>query len=141
MTNTLTQREPWCLIGRGFAGWHALANDEYHTRSSGGDLLPYTYWTGEKCPGYAAEALEGCPVYDASGCEENQASREAFCKLIISGPIVNAATPDGPAGTFDQARALDYISTAEFMRRVSAIPGVKVGRVVNGQPVWEEGRA
>ncbi|TSA51868.1 MAG: hypothetical protein D4R44_06915 [Actinobacteria bacterium] len=131
---TLT-KTPWKIIGRGFAGWHASA---HNVTSSGGDINPYTYWTGEQCDGYAQEAEEGCPVYDVRDCEMDPHASELFDKLTISGPMVNVDLSDEGADAYVDRRALEYIPVNEYMRRVSLIPGCKVGYVKNGQVVWTQ---
>ena len=128
----------WKFIGRGFAGWHAQAGKEHNNASSsGGQLEPYTYWTGEKCAGYAQEAVEGCPVYDASACEDDEAARNAFISLVVRGPLVDADLEDKGPQAYASARSLDYVPVAEIIRRVRRIKGVRIGKVVKGKVVWE----
>lgn len=147
--------QKWEIIGRGKAGWHANAKN---VTSSGGDLNPYTYWTGEKCSGYAKEAAEGALVYDAKDADEN-----AFAALVISGPMVDPSLPPeavnkfggadaaaqmrpGLAGAFGQLAdaaqsptysGLDYVGLGIYRRLLAAVPGVKFGRVEGGIVVWE----
>ena len=52
----------WHVIGRGFNGWHAKG---VNVSSSGGDIVPRTFWTGERMTPYTEEAVEGALVYDA----------------------------------------------------------------------------
>lgn len=74
----MTTRTLWQVIGRGFNGWHATGDG---ISSSGGELMPYDYWTGAKVAGYLAEAKEGALVYDARDAEP-----EAFITLVMRGP-------------------------------------------------------
>jgi len=139
------------IIGQGFAGWHAKAKN---CSSSGGTLAKYL-----------TEAREGALVYDASKSDYN-----AFCKLVISGPIVRPDLPPGTVKRFGDEDAeaarrmlpglsggfeviaakaiaevksgkkfssLDEISTDLFESLLREIPGVKIGRVVNGAVEWE----
>ncbi len=127
-------RPQWKMIGRGFNGWHA---DAKNCSSSGGDLLPYTYWTGQECAGYAQEAAEGCPIYDASGIEEKPELAELFIREVISGPMVNTELEDKGPQAYANAEGFDYVSIAEKFRRLRRIPGIKFGLVQHGLPVWE----
>lgn len=124
----------WKIIGRGFAGWHASV---HNISSSGGQLLPYTYWTGEKCEGYAEQAEEGCPVYDAQPCEQYPELEHAFRRLIVSGPVPKVDLEDQGEAAYIHAHALDYIPLAEFFRRLRRIPRIKFGVVKHGQVEWE----
>jgi hypothetical protein len=149
----------WHIIGRGFNGWHATGID---VSSSGGQLDPYEYWTGEKVSGYLAEAIEGALVYDAS-----EADSVAFTRHVMSGPMVNPALPPDGVDRFssaDRAAALrmapalgggyqtlavmaqsekftglDRVGVAVFAGLLRAIPGCKVGKVRKGKVVWDEG--
>lgn len=140
----LPYSSPIALIGRGAAGWHAKG---INWRSSGGNLENYTYWTGEKCEGYAAEAPNGCPVYDAAAV----ADEDAFHRFIIRGPI---CAPELPAGHWRQSLApgsteapaemptagvsLAYVAIDVYMRWMRAnVPGVKFGTIQNGAAIWE----
>jgi hypothetical protein len=128
----------WKLIGRGFAGWHAQAGKAHNSASaSGGDINPYTYWTGEKCAGYAQEAVEGCPVYDASACEEDEGTRNAFISLIVRGPLVDVDLPDLGPHAYATAKSFDYVPAAEIIRRVRQIRGVRIGVIHNGAVQWD----
>jgi hypothetical protein len=136
----------WSIIGRGLNGWHAEGTTDQGNRvsSSGGSLEPYTYWTGEQCPGYLAHAVEGALVYDAS-----QADEDAFARLIISGPMVDPTLPQGTVRKLserfpqiwgrltDDLGGLDYVATDIFRELLAGVPGVKIGRVANGAVAWE----
>lgn len=87
------------IIGQGFAGWHAKATN---CSSSGGTLEEYL-----------TEAREGALVYDASKSDYN-----AFCKLVISGPIVRSNLPPKTVKRFGA-------EDAEAARRM--LPGLSGG--------------
>lgn len=147
----------WAVIGRGFNGWHATGDG---VSSSGGSLEDYTYWTGKKCNGYLTEAAEGALVYDAENADVN-----AFVSLVVNGPMVNPAIPPDAVHAFDQrgreslARmapalgggyktlaiaaqddkftGLDSVGVAVYERLLRKVPGVKIGKVLNGAVQWE----
>lgn len=149
-------KQEWFVIGRGFNGWHAKGVE---VSSSGGQLDPYTYWTGAKCEGYLAGAVEGCLVYDAK-----DADATAFTRFVLSGPMVDPSLPpDGDDKFTDEDRAaaarmlpalggafktlaawsqsptyggMDKVGVGIYEKLLSEIPGVKLGRVVNGKVVW-----
>lgn len=117
--------QPWQIIGRGFAGWHAQA---VNLRSSGGTL--------EK---YISEAAPGCLVYDAT-----DANDEAFTRWTYAGPMRDPAVPAGtvdsydPARTVATARSLDSINPADWLARLrDEVPGVATGRIVEGRIAWD----
>jgi len=147
----------WAVIGRGFNGWHATGVD---VSSSGGNLDPYTYWTGAPVPGYLAEAVEGALVYDAE-----KADPKAFIALVMSGPMVNPALPPDGVDRFSKAdrdnalrmapalsggyqtlavlaqsdkfTGLDRVGVAVYESLLRTVPGVKIGKVVKGAVRWE----
>jgi hypothetical protein len=148
----------WAVIGRGFNGWHATG---VNVSSSGGSLDPYTYWTGEKCQGYAGEAIEGALVYDAS-----EAEGAAFIAHVMSGPMVDPGLPPEGIDRFSQASkdtallmapalgggyqtlavlaqsekftGLDRVGVAIFEGLLRKVPGVKIGKVHNGAVAWDK---
>ena len=123
-------RPRWKIIGRGLVGWHAQSDN---CSSSGGNIDPYVHKpSGEHCPGYAQEAEEGCPVYDAS-----KANEADFITLTVRGPIVNTALEDQGPAAYAYAGGLTYVPVAEYIRRVRHLKGVRIGKVHNGQVVWE----
>ena len=152
----------WYVIGRGFAGWHA---EGINVSSSGGNLMPYTYWTGEQCTGYLAEAAEGCLVYDAEHLEKDDAASDAFMHLVISGPMVKPSLqPDETdrfgdseretalmmspalggafktyalAAQYEEFTGLDYVGVGVYEALLRKVPGIKIGHVHNGSVVWE----
>ena len=155
-------KKEWLIIGRGFAGWHAKSVD---CSSSGGDLLPYTFWTGEKCAGYLAGALEGCLVYDAADMERTPEGRAAFTQFVCSGPMVDLSlAPDGVSrfGKEDREAAarmlpglsggyatlaaiaiadetysgLDSVGIGVYESLLRKLPGMRVGHVREGVIVW-----
>lgn len=147
----------WAVIGRGFNGWHATGVD---VSSSGGQLDPYTYWTGAPVAGYLAEAIEGALVYDAEAADPN-----AFVKLVMNGPMVNPALPLDGVDRFTKAdrdaalrmapalgggykniavlaqsekfTGLDRVGVGIFESLLRKVPGVKIGKVQNGAVCWE----
>jgi hypothetical protein len=152
----------WHVIGRGFNGWHAKG---VNVSSSGGDIVPRTFWTGERMATYTEQAVEGALVYDAKACEESEEGRAAFIKLVFSGPMVNPELPPngvehfsdadrkaalrmlpGLSGGYDtlamlaQSEAftgLDYIGVGVFEALLRSVPGVRIGHVKNGAIAWE----
>lgn len=140
----LPYSSPIALIGRGAAGWHAKG---INWTSSGGNLENYTYWTGEKCQGYAAEAPDGCPVYDAAAVADDA----DFYRFIIRGPISAPELPAGhwrlslapgsteaPAEMPSEGVSLAYVAVDVYLRWMRAnVPGVKFGTIQNGAAVWE----
>jgi hypothetical protein len=134
----------WEIIGRGFNGWHAKYAD---CSSSGGNLLPYTYWTGKKRNGYLREAKDGAFVYDASHLTGKDSS--SFINWVLNGPIVAVEMPHNTINRFNnwpkktevydggEIKGFDYISKdlwiSELIKRV---PNIKYGFVVNGDIVW-----
>ncbi len=121
--------QTWHVIGRGFNGWHATG---INVRSSGGDLMPYTYWTGAACAGYAAEAVEGALVYDAKHLRDDQDAALAFVKHVVTGPMLK------PELTEDEGQtAFSFVTVKTFESLLRQIPGIKIGRVINGNVVWE----
>ena len=133
----MTARTRWALIGRGFAGWHAV-NADASVRSSGGDIAD-GIWYGKPNPGYLSDAISGALVYDASGAEDNEESARAFIRLVIGGPMVTPEIPRGSRDRFVSGKdgCLDSIGAEDFADLLRAIPGVKIGRVVNGSVTWE----
>ena len=142
----------YVLIGRGKNGWHADGMyDKDSTFSS----------TGGTLDGYISEAPEGCPVYD---CEESD--YDAFAKLVIGGPMHQAGLPPGTIDSFGKRKALlgmlpglqdgfktlatmalaglsslDFVATDVYLQLLRGqVPGVKIGKVVQGKIVWEEHR-
>jgi len=149
----------WHVVGRGFAGsWHA---EEINVSSSGGSLTPYTYWTGEKCTGYLAEAIEGALVYDAEHLERDEVASKAFIHLVISGPIVKPSLPPDEVDSFSASDkkcalemspalggafktyallaqcegfgGLDCVGVGVYEGLLRRIPGIKIGHVHNGE--------
>ena len=122
----------WHLIGRGLNGWHAAG---INVTSSGGQLEPYTYWTGQECDGYAREAVDGAFVYDAS-----EADPSIFARVVISGPMLHPELFSGwrKFGQDDfYPHSFDYVGPEIFERIYRMIPGMKFGHVQNGVCVWE----
>lgn len=136
--------ENWLVIGRGFAGWHAA---KHNVSSSGGDLLPTTFWTGKVCPGYLAEAAEGALVYDAAHLEADDEQARAFTHHVYNGPMVAPELPPGTVRPLWQATrpyvkgedcgSLGSVSVDIYADLLRAIPGMKVGFVRKGEVIWE----
>jgi len=145
----------WLIIGRGKAGWYADGVDERnnHVSSSGGDLNPYTYWTGVLCKGYREEAQNDALVYDAT-----DAPYEDFAHVVISGPMKNVllAPFDYEAGfggikgtlspntvfTVESLKAmgigsLSYIGLGIYESLLRQIPSIKFGYVLGGGGIFE----
>lgn len=129
----------WGLIGRGLVGWHAAA---VNVTSSGGHLDPEVWRTcGHITPGYAQQAPDGTPVYDAS-----EADADAFAHFVIAGPMVNPALQGDEVhgimgfrgGADTEPRALDNVSVARYLRMLrERVPGVRFGTVRNGAVEWD----
>lgn len=132
MTATRTQ---WHIIGRGLNGWHAAAP---LVSSSGGSLDPYVWHgNGTQQPGYAREAIDGCPVYDAS-----EADVSAFSRFIISGPMCEPALPADGWRKFghddDEPKSLDTVGVGRYLAMLrAAVPGVRYGIIHGGEVVWD----
>ena len=151
----------WQIIGRGLAGWHAAGVD---VNSSGGDLLPYRYWTGAPVAGYLMEAAPECFVYDASAISDEAARR--FQTFVIRGPMARPGLTSDQAGRFSDQDALarmapwvaggfehiaaaalagftslDYVTVATYARLLrAAVPKIRIGRVVApGVLQWADG--
>lgn len=150
----MADRPRWSLIGRGLAGWHATAKS---MTSDGGQLEPYTYWTGERCAGYAAEAEEGALVYDAS-----KADAVAFVNLVVMGPMVDPGLDPHEVRKFDDHEALgrmlpaleggyatvaaatlaglcslDCVGVGVYEHLLRKVNGIRIGRVHGGRVEWE----
>jgi hypothetical protein len=144
----MRNKTAWSVIGRGKAGWHAKAADEYSTSSSGGDLK-----------GYLADAADGALVYDA-----DEAEYGAYVDLVFAGPMCDpnlgeyecrrfgaqdretlARMSPGLGGGFLAVAALekvglcslDYVGVGAYRDLLRAVPGVKVGSVKAGEVCWE----
>ena len=137
--------EPYSIIGRGKAGWHAAG---HNVSSSGGTL-----------DGYLKDARNGALIYDA-----HDADTDAFTHLVIAGPMVDPDLPPGGVRRFgDQDAAarmcgpggltgafktiatlaqdasysgLDYVACDVYETLLRAVPGMKIGHVHNGTVVW-----
>jgi hypothetical protein len=131
-----TTEAKWHIIGRGLVGWHA---EGVNVSSSGGDIEPRTWWAdGHTIAPYQAAAIDGAPIYDASGADV-----DAFSRFVIAGPMVAPElTPDG-WNKFGhdgaEPRALDRVGVQRFIALLrERVPGVRFGRVVEGAIVWDE---
>lgn len=137
-------KNEWYIIGRGINGWHA---NGINVSSSGGDLLPTTWWVDKHIvPGYAADAIDGAFVYDAS--ELTGDALDAFITAVVCGPMVNTSldpeawiagfTNDEPADRTTY-RGLDYVGIARYERFMrESIPTARFGHIRNGICEWEE---
>jgi hypothetical protein len=163
MASTTTQRprelNVYHVIGRGLSGWHGKG---INVSSSGGGLEDAPWWAGGVQYGYLGSAVDGCLVYDASGPEVDV---DAFCKFIISGPMVDPALAPGAVSRFtDRGTAarmapglegafgtiaalaasesyggLDTVGVDVYRGLLRAVPGVKVGTVHAGVIAWDGG--
>jgi hypothetical protein len=148
------------LIGRGLVGWHTDTVGEPNEDS------PWQYTTtgsgsGGTLEGYAKEAQDGTPVYDAS-CGDVS----AFTSFVFGGPIVKASLPPGQIQRFSEddkkclthmmtpgglggdfrtlgamalagLSSLDYVSVDVYLSLLKdKVPGVKFGKVEKGEVVW-----
>lgn len=125
----------WKIIGRGFNGWHA---DNIQCSSSGGSLENYTYWTGEKCKGYLAEAEDGCYYYDARHLD-NMQDYKPFMDFILTGPAVDVKMPpntgrgyNNESEPFVPNNKYYYVSPDVYIRLLrEKVPNIITGRVFN----------
>jgi hypothetical protein len=128
-------RSQWHIIGRGKVGWHA---DAPNVRSSGGDIEPRVWHVdGSRMAPYQETAREGAPVYDAI-----DADYEAFARFVIRGPMVDCnLAPDewDKLGHDDPLpKSLDSVGVERYVNLLRArVPGVRFGRVHNGEIEWE----
>jgi hypothetical protein len=129
------------VIGRGQASWHADAGMVEHGMvSGGGQYTTRESSNGGTLEGYAAEAVEGCLVYDAEG-----ADADAFIDHVYKGPMVDVDLPAGcmrkalsdKVESFTGASSIDHVALDVFEGLLRKIPGIKFGRVVKGRVVWE----
>lgn len=149
------------VVSRGFNGWNAKG---INVTSSGGSLEGHTHWTGEKVEGYLASAIDGALVYDAAHLEDTPAAD--FINLIISGPMCDPGLGIAEVSRFGDkdkeslARmkpllggafrrlaevveqnpkftGLDRVGVGIYKELLKAIPGMKIGHVLNGKVVWE----
>jgi len=136
------------VITRGKNGWYAngVSSRGHKFSSSGGTL-----------EGYLKEAPDGTPVVDAE-----DADYATFAHFVIGGPILDCALPPqtikrfqeqetlasmlpGLEGSFHNiglaalagVSSLDCVSLDIHLGLMRAIPGVKIGKVQDGQVEWE----
>lgn len=150
------------LIGRGFNGWHASGISRGNkVSSSGGSLLPESWWAGGMTTGYLQQAAEGCLVYDAA-----QADESAFIRLVLKGPmcdptlepfevngfseqdrVIAQSMLPGLEGSYKtlalvaQSRTysgLDYVGVGIYEELLRKVPGVRIGHVKQGAIEWDE---
>lgn len=149
------------LIGRGRAGWHVDTVDEPHPE---GDRYTTTgSGSGGSLEDYLSEAPEGTPIYDAEHLQGDQL--EAFVSFVMRGPMVKTSLGAGQIHRFSQQdketllgmlpalggelqaigvavlaniSSLDYVSVDVYVQMLrEQVPGIKVGKVVNGRIIWE----
>ena len=154
-----TMREKFRIIGKGQSGWHASS-----CKSS---LSSYDRSPAELFK-IAADAEEGCPVYDASGADS-----AAFVSWVLSGPMCDVSLPDegidrftreeknlglamcgpgGLSGGFEvmiqqavreddrELGSLDSLGRSAWLAELrKRVPGVRFGRVQSGAVIWEDG--
>lgn len=148
----------WAVVGRMKAGWFADGGGDEHNRvsSSGGQLEPYQYWTGEQCSGYAAEAQEGALVYDAEDADYDEITR-----VVIRGPMKDCSLAPFSVSPFDleyprtvvEIESVDEVTVESlaamgvgslgtvglgiYEHLLRQIAGIKFGRIHEGKVVWE----
>jgi hypothetical protein len=149
-------RDNWAIIGQGRNGWHAQA----------ANISSVSYDpTDERLNKYAAEAAEGCPVYDASR------STSGFVAFVLGGPMVDprlsveesarfvqhpgavdlaegafrtllqadAAQKANPERGFGGYTALDSVSVETFIHLLREhVSGMRFGCVRSGKVVWDD---
>lgn len=147
------------LIGRGMNGWHT-ANVGEPQPTPGGNVYRSTgSSSGGSLQDYLREAPEGTPVYDASECDY-----ATFSHWVIAGPMVDVRLSAGETSRVDKRtmsgmmgegglqgafatvaslslagfNSLDYVSVDIYLALLKdRCPGVKVGKVVKGEIVWD----
>jgi len=125
----MRQKENYAIIGRGKAGWHAQLKN---ISSSGGSL--------EK---YISEAIENCLVYDADSVDY-----DIFWDSVVKGPMLDLNLSPNTVHKFienvvrapqsdENYNGFDKVGIEAFEKLLRKLPGIKMGRVNNGQVVWE----
>ena len=148
------------LIGRGFAGWHATGVENGNeVRSSGGNIDPYKYWAGQDCLGYRQEAIEGALVYDAAHLESDPVASKAFTHLVFAGPMFSPSLRPNEIVHFSigakrvdivyddrditfgfegaMVGSLDSVGVDIFKKLLKQVPGIKLGKIVKQEVIWE----
>lgn len=146
------------LIGRGLAGWHTDNVGKTFSVSGGATCSITGRSSGGTLEDYLAEAEDGVLVYDADAADV-----DAFSHLVITGPMVKANLPAGTLRKFGDTATLkrmlgglegDFhtlgVATLEGITSLDSVapdvwvqllkervPGVRVGKVVKHQVVWE----
>lgn len=148
----------WSSIDRFKSRWfaHGVTSQGYETSSSGGDINPYKYWTGEECKGYAQEALDGALVYDGIDVLMNDVIEHVFRGPMLSVRLASYEysnmlddTKSLPSFDVDFSLAslratynitgFSTVGIGIYEHLLRAIPNMKFGRVYNGKVVWEDG--
>lgn len=139
------------IIGRGQAGWHSSGTSNGNKCSSSGGSLE----------SYLGEADDGTIVYDAKDADIG-----AFVTWVFKGPMVDPTLAPHeisrmgddekktllgmlPAlgGAFKALGAMamqdvssfDFVGTDVYLAMLrEQVPGVKIGKVINHQIVWDE---
>jgi hypothetical protein len=158
----MNNRTEYRLIGRGLGGWHASGVSHGNkVSSSGGSLLPESWWAGGMTTGYLQQAAEGCLVYDASTADE-----VAFVSVVLKGPMCDPTLKPFEVDCFsdkDRAAAeammpglgggykalamlaqsqtyggLDCVGVGIYEGLLRKVPGMKIGHVKQGAIEWDE---
>lgn len=121
------------IIGRGQASWHADAGTvEHGAISGGGEYTTKESSNGGTLEGYAAEAVEGCLVYDAS-----EVDSDLFIRHVYNDPMVDVDLLPGTMRESYFGGRFSHVAVDVFEGLLRKMPGMKFGRVIKGKVVWE----
>lgn len=140
------------IIGRGKNGWHAsgISSSDSTFSSSGGSLEDYL-----------SKSSNGVLVYDADGVEYG-----AWSDMVIKGPMLKVDLPQSQTDRFTDKQketmshmmgpgglegnfhtlgklalagfsSLDFVAPDVYMTLLKSLPGIKLGKVLNHEIVWE----
>lgn len=144
------------LIGKGLSGWHASGKDNH-----GNKVSSSTYDTREgQLNEYVSQAENGALVYDAS-----MADSEEFTDFVCSGPMCDPYLENGKVHSFskedrktalimapalsggfqtyallaqdEKFSGLDYVAIDIYEALLRKIPGIRLGKVNDGNVIWE----
>ena len=123
------------IIGRGKASWHTHGIYQGNKCSSNGGTLE----------GYALEARDDTPIYDAEGAEH-----DAFITFVFRAPLIDVSLQPGQARkAMSQATLIvqaessvltsfDYVSVDVYLELLRLqVPGVRFGIVRSGKVIWD----
>lgn len=114
------------IIGRRKTGWFSEGIEEQSVESSvcGVSLL------GGNLETYAKDAQDETPVYDAK-----DADNDAFTSFLREGPTLDVRAKDEPLK--EHYSVFDMVSINTYLALLRKVPGVRFGKVMNGEVIWE----